>query len=128
MFLAGCKSVIVEYVTAGDAPELAGLDFQHASIAHGIFELRVLDSGIEPAKPGFPKTAASPVGEERAVGCFVEIAFVDFVSVNEGDGDTVGDKGAEFLHYIKSQSGSSVAGYMHEAFEGVETDSVEYSG
>ena len=51
-------------LAADKAPELAGLDFQHAAVGHFILELRVGDLGVEAPEPSLPESLAPAVVEE----------------------------------------------------------------
>jgi hypothetical protein len=69
MFLgisAGGEAVVGWGFTAEEAPELAGLDFEHAAVGHFVAEVGVGDFGVHTAIPSFPKAFASVFVEEGA--------------------------------------------------------------
>ena len=63
---AGGEAVVGGGFAALEAPELAGLDFEHAAVGHFVAELGVGDFGVHAAKPGFPEAFAAVFVEEGA--------------------------------------------------------------
>ena len=69
------------------APELLGLDGEHAAISHAVAKLGVSDFGIESTEPGSPKLAATGVSHEDTFGGVNEVTSPKFLSVEEGESD-----------------------------------------
>ncbi len=104
-------------LAADKAPELAGLDFQHAAVGHFILELRWVTSVSRRRNQASQKALRPRSFEEGAGGAPEEILGGDFGAIEEANGDAVGGDGPELLHEVQGESGASVSRLVHECQE-----------
>jgi hypothetical protein len=110
------------------AGEESGLDFEDAAIAEGVSEEGVGDFRGESTFVGREDGATSWGSEGDGAGAFEEGVAVDFAVVEEGEGDGVGDEGAELLSEVEGEGGTAETGLVEETEEGVEADGLEGDG
>ena len=125
---AGGEAVIGGRIAADDAPELAGLNFEHAPVAHLVAEFGVFDLSVDPAKPPLPETTSSLFVQEGARRGADKIAGVDLPAVDERDRDRVRDERAKLFHQVECEGGTSVAWLVHEAEKRVQANGVADAG
>jgi hypothetical protein len=61
----------------------------------------------------------------RAGGGVKEVLGFDLAAVDEGEDESVGEEGAEFLHDVECEGGASGSVVVEEADTGVESDGFE---
>ena len=111
------------------AGEEEGLDVGDEADGDGLAEEGVGDLVALAFLVGLEDGAPGVVGKADAAGGIGgEVGGADLGAVDESEGETVGQAGAEFLHEVEGERGASGAEGVEEADGGVEPDAFEGAG
>ena len=129
MGLSPDEGGIVFEVAAEVSGEEGGLGEGDEAEGLGFFVVGVCDGGFLAFLPGGEDGFAGVVGEAVGVGGGDgEVFWGDLFSVEEGDGEAVGEEGAEFFHEVEGEAGAAGAVAVEEADLWVEAGGDEGGG
>lgn len=119
------EACVVWNVATDEGGQGAGLYFEHAGVSHRVAVDWVSNLGGLSLLVAAEELGSTLFVELTGVAPHEEVVRGDGAVVDECKDDGVGDDGAELLHEIEGQRGSTVAASVVEACVGIEADSAE---